>query len=297
MFKHIPTLPSFSLVEKRKTYLLLKDEYRDLLLQQGVEDLEIFIKKHAQATHYLTGRSPHPSIPIKDGERMIVRRYSHGGLFGLFTRNLYLFGLRSFRELALTEEIRSCGIPTIEPIGAIHQLIQFPFYRPYLLSLEVPRALNLIQYLEKIGTPPTPKGLSQKRKIIRSTGLLLRQFHEFGFFHGDLQLKNILLSGEELLLIDFDRSYRKPSLSMREKMKNLLRLNRSVEKWRRFGLPITRADRWRFFLSYAGDDAKIREAMQKVFRTYAIRHFFYRLGWAVGKKVGVINTKVNKIFI
>ena len=285
MFKNIPIIPLFSIIEKRKIYLLLKDEYRDLLLQHGIEDLEIFIKKHAQTTHYLMGRSPHPSIPIKDGERMIVRRYSHGGLFGLITQNLYLFGSRSFRELTLTEEIRSCGIPTIEPIGAIHQLIQFPFYRPYLLSLEVPRALNLIQYLEKIGPHPSPATLSQKRNIIRSAGILLRQFHEFGFFHGDLQLKNILLSGEKLLLIDFDRSYRKPSLSMREKMKNLLRLNRSAEKWRHLGLPITRADRWRFFLSYAGDDAKIRGAMQKVFRTYMIRHLFYRLGWAVEKKV------------
>jgi len=285
MFKDIPIPSSFSLIKKRKNFLLLKDEYRDLLLQQGIEDLEIFFKRHIQTTRYLTGRSPHPSVPIKDGERMIVRRYSHGGMFGLITRNLYLFGSRSFRELALTEEIRSCGIPTIEPVGAIHRLTRFPFYQPYLLFLEVPLALNLVQYFQKIGPHPPLKDPSQKRKMIRSAGLLLRQFHEFGFFHGDLQLKNILIAGEELLLIDFDRSYRKPPLSMRERMKNLLRLNRSVEKWRRFGLPITRTDRWRFFLSYAGDNAKIREAMQKVIRTYSIRHLFYRFGWAVGKKV------------
>ena len=285
MFKNIPIPPSFSLVKKRKTYLLLKDEYRNILLQQGIEDLKLFIKMHTQATHYLMGRSPHPSIFIRDGERMIVRRYSHGGLFGFITRNLYLFGLRSFRELAFTEEVRTCGIPTIKPIGAIHQSTRFLFYNPYLLSLEISHAQNLIQYFQKLGPHPSPAILSQKRKIIRSAGLLLRQFHELGFFHGDLQLKNVLLSGEELLLIDFDRSYRKLPLSLREKMKNLLRLNRSVEKWRRLGLPVTQTDRWRFFSSYAGDDTKIRVAMQKVIRTYVIRHFFYRLGWAVGKKV------------
>ena len=285
MFKNIPIPSSFSLIKKRKNFLLLKDEYRDLLLQQGIEDLEIFLKRHIQTTRYLTGRSPHPSVPIKDGERMIVRRYSHGGIFGLITRNLYLFGSRSFLELALTEEIRSCGIPTIEPVGAIHRLTRFPFYQPYLLFLEVPRALNLMQYFQEIGPHPPLKNPSQKRKIIRSAGLLLRQFHEFGFFHGDLQLKNILIAGEKLLLIDFDRSYRKPPLSMRERMKNLLRLNRSVEKWRRLGLPITRADRWRFFLSYAGDNAKIREAMQKVIRTYSIRHLCYRFGWGAEKIV------------
>jgi tRNA A-37 threonylcarbamoyl transferase component Bud32 len=285
MFKNIPIPPSFSLIKKRKTFLLLKDEYRNFLLQQGIEDLEIFLKKHVQTTRYLTGRSPHPSIPIKDGERMIVRGYSHGGLFSLFTRNLYLFGSRSFRELALTEEIRSSGIPTIEPVGAIHRLSRFPFYQPYLLSLEIPHALNLIQYFQETGPHPSFKDLPQKRKMIRSAGLLLRQFHEMGFFHGDLQLKNILIAGEQLRFIDFDHSYRKPLLSLREKMKNLLRLNRSVEKWRRLGLPMTRTDQWRFFLSYAGEDVKMRKAMQKVVRTYSVRHLFYRFGWAVEKIV------------
>jgi hypothetical protein len=122
--------------------------------------------------------------------------------------------------------------------------------------------------------------------MIRSVGLLIRQFHQAGFFHGDLQLKNILAAGDQLLLIDFDRSYRKPTLPVKERMKNLLRLNRSVEKWRRLGLPITRTDRWRFFLAYAGDDKKIRVAMAKTLRSYSLRFLFYRLGWAVEKILG-----------
>jgi hypothetical protein len=61
-------------------------------------------------------------------------------------------------------------------------------------------------------------------------------------------------------------------------MKNLLRLNRSVEKWIRQGLLITKTDRLRFFLAYAGDDLKIKEAMQRTLRTYTIRSFLYRLG-------------------
>jgi len=67
---------------------------------------------------------------------------------------------------------------------------------------------------------------------------------------------------------------------------NLLRLNRSVEKWKRSGLPITRTDRWRFFLAYAGEDKKIREAMENTLRTYSLRFLFHRLGWAVEKILG-----------
>jgi 3-deoxy-D-manno-octulosonic acid kinase len=186
----------------------------------------------------------------------------------------------------LTEEIRSCGIPTILSIGAIHHRIFFPFYQAYFLSLEVPRAMDLIQYFQEMVAPPSRKNLSLKRKTIRSAGLLIRQFHQAGFFHGDLQLKNILIAGDQLLLIDFDRSYRKPALSIQERMNNLLRLNRSVEKWKRLGLPITRTDRWRFFLAYTGGDKKIRGAMKRALRTYWLRFLFYRFGWKLQKIVG-----------
>ena len=228
---------------------------------------------------------------------MVLRQYSHGGLLRAVRGNLYLFGVRSFRELAITEEIRSCGIPTVPSIGAIHHRVFFPFYQAYFLSLEVPRATDLIQYFNGIEAPPSRENISSKRKTIRSVGLLIRQFHQAGFFHGDLQLKNILAAGDQLLLIDFDRSYRKPTLSAKERMKNLLRLNRSVEKWRRLGLPITRTDRWRFFLAYAGDDKKIRETMVKTLRSYPLRFLFYRLGWTVEKIVGssVFGVRRNQV--
>jgi hypothetical protein len=286
MFKKIQIPTSFSLTEKGRVSLLLKKEYQNLLLAQGIDDLKTFLRKTSQTAHYLKGRTLHPSIPFGDGKRMVFRQYSHGGLLRAITGNLYFFGARSFRELALTEEIRSCGIPTIPTIGAIHHRAFFPFYQAYFLSLEVPLAVDLIQYFDQIGSHPFRETISRKRKTIRSLGHLIRQFHQAGFFHGDLQLKNILVAGDQLLLIDFDRSYRKSSLSTRERMKNLLRLNRSAEKWRRLGLPITRTDRWRFFLTYAGNDKRIKETMAKTLRSYSLRFLFYRLGWAVEKILG-----------
>lgn len=285
MFKNIQIPPSFSLVEKGKVSLLLKEEYKTLLLKQGIDDLKTFLKHSSQTSHYLRGRIPHPSIPLANGKSMVLRQYSHGGLLRSITGNRYLLGARSFRELAFTEEIRSCGIPTIPSIGAIHHRIFFPFYQAYFLSLEVSHAVDLIQYYQKIKAHSSRENLLLKRKTIRSVGLLIRQFHQAGFFHGDLQLKNILVAGDQLLLIDFDRSYRKPTLSIQERMKNLLRLNRSAEKWRRRGLPITRTDRWRFFLAYAGDDKKIRKAMGRTLQTYSLRLLFYRVGWALEKIV------------
>jgi len=287
MLKHISVPPFFSLIRKGKVFALLKDGYKDLLLKQGIDDIETFLKKNSQTSRYYEGRTLLPSISLWGGKRMVVRQYSHGGLLRTITGNLYCFGARSFRELAITEEIRSCGISTIEPIGAIHQAIGLlPFYQAYLLTLEVPGALNAVEYLEKMGKNPNRETLYHKRKMIGHSGLLLRQFHQSGFFHRDLQLKNILVAEDRILIIDFDRSYRKSILSTRERMKNLLRLNRSVEKWRRLGLPITRTDRWRFFLAYAGEDEEIRKAMGRALHTYSLRSLFYRFGWAVEKIVG-----------
>jgi hypothetical protein len=82
-------------------------------------------------------------------------------------------------------------------------------------------------------------------------------------------------------LIDFDRSYRRKSLSQNERMNNLLRLNRSADKWRRKGLSITRTDRWRFFLAYAGNDEAIRRAFGKALRRYSVRLFFHRIFWSI----------------
>ncbi len=284
MLKHISIPPFFSPIRKGKVLALLKDRYKDVLLKQGIDDIKTFLEKNNQTSRYYVGRTLHSSIPLGDGKRMVLRQYSHGGLLRAITGNLYCFGSRSFQELALTEEIRSCGIPTIEPIGAIHQATCFPpFYQSYLLTLEVPEALNAIEYLQKMGRNPSREALYHKRKMIEHFGLLLRQFHQMGFFHQDLQMKNVLVAEDRILIIDFDRSYRKRILSTRERMKNLLRLNRSVEKWKRLGLPITRTDRWRFFLTYAGEDKEIRKAMERVLHTYSFRSLFYRFGWALQK--------------
>ncbi len=277
---------SFSLIKKGETYLLLREEFKDLLLQQGIEDIEGFLERNRQVSRYLEGRTSHPSVSLEDGKRIVFRHYTHGGLLGAMLGDRYLFGSRSFEELTLTEEIRSCGIPTVQPVGAIHRSTLPPFYQAYLFSLEIPHAKNLIQYFQESASHPAPEYLSQKRKFIRMAGLLLRKFHQAGFFHGDLQLKNILVAEDEVFLIDFDRSYRKLSLALKEKMRNLLRLNRSVEKWKHRGLPVTRTDRWRFFKTYAGNDQEILVAIKRSFRMYSMRLFLYRLRWTLERVLG-----------
>jgi 3-deoxy-D-manno-octulosonic acid kinase len=275
--------------------MLLKSGYKEILLSQGIENFEDFLRRYGRPSPHLEGRVRHLSVSLGKGEKMVVRQYSHGGLFQVFTRDLYLSGPRPFRELFLTEEIRSAGISTIEPIGVILRPAFHLFYKAYFLSLEIPDARDLTHYLLKKGTLSSPENLVEKRGVIRSVGDLLQQFHERGFFHGDLQLKNILIAGTRPLLIDFDRSYRKTVLSLKERLDNLLRLNRSVEKWRRMGLPITRTDRWRFFSAYSGGDQLLQESLEKALRTYGLRLLPHRGLWRLGEMIKGSRGQVRKM--
>jgi 3-deoxy-D-manno-octulosonic acid kinase len=281
MAKKFVVPPSFVLVRAGRTSLLIKEEFKDLLLQEGIENIEDFLAKKAESLRFVSGRASHPSVPIDGGPRVVVRRYSHGGILRNLTRDLFLFGTRSFHELAYTEAVRSCSIPTVEPIAAIHQPACFPFYRAYLLSREVPNSKDLIEIFKDMIARPS---IQTKRRLIRSAALVLRKFHEAGFFHGDLQLKNILVANKEVLLIDFDRSYRKRTLSDEEKLANILRLNRSTEKWTRKGLPITRHDCLRFFSIYAGEDKEIRRLMRRVVRTRSLGNVIHRIGWKLERR-------------
>ena len=281
MSKTVLVPPSYGLIHERGHLILIKDGYRDLLVRQGIADFRTFLNQHGQTSTRLKGRTPLLSVLLESGEKVVVRPYSHGGLFRRFTRHLFLTGSRSFQELALTEEIRSSGIPTVQPVGAVHCRTLPFFYRAFLLTLEIPGAEDLPHYLTRTGSSPSPESLSEKRETIRSVGRLVQQFHRQGFYHRDLQLKNILVAERTPLLIDFDRCYRKKGLTIREMTRNILRLDRSVEKWKRVGVALSKTDRLRFFLAYAEGNQEMKETLAKAVRYRGPRLFIHRLFWAL----------------
>jgi 3-deoxy-D-manno-octulosonic acid kinase len=60
-------------------------------------------------------------------------------------------------------------------------------------------------------------------------GALVARFHRAGIWHADLNAHNVLVTNEELYLIDFDRGrQREPADSWQQA--NLLRLRRSLVK-------------------------------------------------------------------
>lgn len=199
------------------------------------------------------GRERLRALDLGRGDRALIRTYRHGGFFRYFRGGVFCsWPPRPFRELAITEEIRRRGIPTVEAYGACVQQIWGPFYRGWLVTRELNGAQNLWQafqtrLVQELGI----------ERILRAVAGSLRALHREGVYHTDLNLKNIMVSVEQgsvtAYIIDFDRAKLflrdlRPELARR----NINRLLRSVNKLDPERSYFSRADWDRFENFYYG---------------------------------------------
>ena len=283
-----PLPHGFSLIKMGKAELVIRDLYKDRLMEREIHNPEALFHRQMDKAQFMEGRGPLVSLPMdeKGSERMVIRHYEHGGIFRALTKDLFLVGSRPFRELVITEMARRAGLPTMEILAAIKRWAFWPFYKGDLVSKEIPNSVDLIQYFTRWGKAGGQKHLGEKRDLIRQAGRLVREMHEVGIYHSDLHLKNFIVEiGEGALgslhIIDFDRSLIIHPLASNKWFANLLRLDRSVEKWRAKGLWITRTDRLRFLRSYLQGDQERKAFVRRYLRKYPRRRRIYRLGWAI----------------
>ena len=179
----------------------------------------------------LHGRARLGSLKLSNGDTALVRSYRHGGLLRFLTRDLFLsWPPRPFRELAITEEVRRRGIPTVEVYAACVRRTLGSFYRGWLVTRQLQGAQDLWEAIQS-GQFHT---LGAAR-VLQAVADGVRGLHREGVYHRDLNLKNILVrretDGVKGYIIDFDRAVLffgaiPPTLAQR----NLNRLLRSVHK-------------------------------------------------------------------
>ena len=187
---------------------------------------------------------------LANGHMAVIRPYFHGGAFRRVTRGwFFTWPPRPFRELAITEELRRRGLPTLEVYAACVRRPFGPFYRGWLITRQLPDAEDLWSALRT--------GFAERlgfERALRVVAESIAALHREGVYHADLNLKNILVRAEganvAAYIIDLDKAkvflgkLPKPLAS-----KNLNRLERSVRKLdpeRRF-FP---AAAWDRFVSY-----------------------------------------------
>lgn len=163
----------------------------------------------------------------QDANNLVLRHYRRGGLMSRIAKITYFFTgferARSVAEHRLLERLYAAGLPVPEPVAAIVWRRRWFWYQAAILIKRIPGAVTFAD-CESI----------THEHLWRKLGRVIRQFHDHGLDHVDLNCDNILVAGERIYLIDFDRcrlvtpSDRRPDSPWRQK--NLSRLRRSVEK-------------------------------------------------------------------
>jgi len=158
---------------------------------------------------------------------LVLRHYRRGGLMAKLAEKTYLFSsferARSLAEFRLLVKLRSLGLTVPEPIAAIVWKYRVFWYQAAIVVKRIPGAVTFADS-PSLGD----------EDVWRKLGQVTRQFHDQGLDHVDLNCDNVLVTGDQVYLIDFDRcrlvTESVTGTNATWKQGNLNRLHRSIEK-------------------------------------------------------------------
>jgi len=286
MAKEIELPKTCSLVEDGNVTLLIKNEFKEKLLKQGISHPKQLIANTSHLPKHFKGRGSLSSILIQEsnGKRMLVKHCMRGGVVRFFIKDIFWGGSRPFSEMITNTKILQKNIKTTEIIAAAKHKIIGPLYKAYLFSKEIPECIDLITYCNELTQKSSKQRFKEKKYLFQSVAKAVVKMHSEGIYHSDLHLKNILIRQRdndipEVYIIDFDKADTKEKLSPREKVKNLLRFNRSIEKYKLKGGSITRADQMRFFKEYFKKDKEVDDLFEINIKRYLLLLRLHTLKW------------------
>jgi hypothetical protein len=287
MTKEIEVPQTCSLIKDGNLTLLIKNAFKETLLQQGISQPHKLITTHLTKDKHYRGRGLLPAIPIQEsnGKRMVAKQCMRGGLVRFINKDIFWGGNRPFREMIANAHILKKGIKTTEILAAAHYKVFGPLYRTYLFSLEIPECIDLITFFDRLPQKPPQQRFKEKAFLFQAVARAFVTMHREGIYHRDLHLKNILIqqhhmdSIPEIFIIDFDKAVFKKFLTPQEKLKNLLRFNRSVEKYKLQGGTITRGDQCRLFKEYFKLNNEVSDLFNKNIKIYSFFLKVRRVKW------------------
>ncbi|MFC1890390.1 lipopolysaccharide kinase InaA family protein [Thermodesulfobacteriota bacterium] len=225
------------------------------------------------------------AVPGDDEGRIVLRRSLRGGILAKVLGGTY-FGLRPrmFEEARITAYGISRGLPAAEVLVAAKEQVAPFIYGGWIITREIPRGQDLLTYLRTGRKAYDPEGLRRKRFIIAKAAESIAEMHDIGIYHGDLHLRNILVQinarkSVRVFLIDFDKSRLVGEMGMGRRMRNLMRLYRSVVKESGLVRTVTSRDIERFLLAYFRGDPSKRRAAARTLRLHALFLLLHRIWW------------------
>ena len=241
----------------------------------------------AMPVEAMQGRGGRMEIPGEEGEILIRKKQRRGGLYGRLRGDLHRDDYHAVSEVILSETAWKKGVPVALLAFALSapagQGRLAAYRRGYCASIKLPGGRSLMEWLTSPGLTET-----ERRAVLRAAATAVNRAHDRGFCHGDLNLGNILVvrSGQGEYggwLIDLTHSTIGGSLRSRPRVKNLVRLYRSSEKWLPPGSELEARRRAReivrFLHAYTGGDRKAMRALLNEARRSRLSLLLHRLGW------------------
>jgi serine/threonine protein kinase len=183
------------------------------------------------------------------GPPLMVRLYAHGGLLGGLLGDRFIGTARMLDEFRIHLHALRSGVPTSVPV-AVRVERRGPFVVAHYVTRKVVNTVDLLDFCA--GERALSAG--QRRRLAAAVARAIAAMHRAGILHADLNLKNLLvrdpLGKPEVFIIDFDKARLRRELSLRARLGNLRRLDRSAAKWAASRRLISPLDRLRVLHAY-----------------------------------------------
>ncbi len=205
-------------------------------------------------------------------DRLVCRKYVHGGLLRALTGEVFYSPKRAARELDVTLYLEEQKFPVVSPYGYIAEKTGLTMSL-FFLTFYKEHKSDLFEFLQSAGA-------RERLRAIRGLSTLLFRMGSLGVYHPDLHLRNILVAGDgSLVFLDFDKAERK--VVGEKDMANMFqRLDRYVEKQRKAGLlAVTMREKIYFLRVY--ERLKGGRVSRTMERTLVRGQRVYGLGWLV----------------
>jgi 3-deoxy-D-manno-octulosonic acid kinase len=156
-------------------------------------------------------------------KQFVLRHYMRGGLVGKLIRDSYVFSgedlTRSFMEWRLLDKLASNNMNVPRPAAA-RFCRRGTFYTADNITFRIPDVLTLYEYNATE---------ERKEEFWKSLGKDIREFHEAGVYHADMNAYNIQVDKDgDIWMLDFDKGALRPPGPWQQE--TLSRLHRSLIK-------------------------------------------------------------------
>ena len=203
-----------------------------------------------------------------------VKQLRRGGWTAWLWRDAFAGSRRVRDNLRLPVEVARRQVATPAPIAMWVEPCCPGFVRAWLAVEEVAGAIDLRRWLGS-DPPAVERGLAIAMAV-------LREMHNRGVEHRDLNLGNVLLQGEPpaaAFVVDLDRArlHGQP-LRFEARQRALRRIERSYVKLR-YPKPASETVRDAFYNTYAGKDPVLAVRLERGRKLGRVAIALHRLGW------------------